>query len=75
MYVNVLQTTPRNNLDVLFLCLTFVANLALDQYIGEAMVCIRAHIVCTLCGIRSSCNFICRPLSSLSPRAHISHAG
>jgi len=32
-----MQTTPRNNLDVLFLCLTFVANLALDQYIGEAM--------------------------------------
>lgn len=38
MHVHVLQTTPRNNLDVLFLCLTFVVNLALDQYIGEAMV-------------------------------------
>ena len=39
-----LQTTSKDKLDVLFLCLSFVGNLALDQHIGEAMVCTRARI-------------------------------
>ena len=42
-YERSLQTPSKDKLDVLFLCLSFVGNLALDQHIGEAMVYTQAH--------------------------------